>query len=178
MDKIEADVRNIAKQVFPGGDWPDDLEPLPSLRIRFTGILRAQGHFIGALKQGIRGCMLSERRIGDTWVRNLFDLLQIIAHAVALPKQSTAISGPGFPNQDQLWDILHGYLHELVHGAIKTFGSHAGYTKAIQGWHSECLRSDNAPEPGTRAFAKRFKIAQSKLLLWAGVDENRGIALT
>ncbi|KAF2799508.1 SET domain-containing protein [Melanomma pulvis-pyrius CBS 109.77] len=178
VNKIEADVRNIATQVFPDGNWPDDLEPLPSLRIRLAGILKAQGRLIDALKQGIRGCMLSERRIGGTWVRNLFDLLQIIARVVSLPKQTTSIPDPDFPNQDQMWHILHGYLHELVLGATKTFGSGTGYTKAIKGWYSDCLRSDNAPEPGTKAFAKRFKKAQSKLLLWAGVDENRAIVLT
>ena len=178
VDKIEAEVRNVAKNTFSGEDWPDDLEPLPSLRMRLAGVFRTRNQTIEALSQGIRGCLWSERRIGDTWVRNLSDLLQVIAHAVLLPKHSTATRIPRFPNQEQLWDVLHGYLHELVHSAIKTFGCDASYTKAIQGWYSDCMRSANGPKPGTRAFAERFKRAQSELLICAGVDGSRGIALT
>lgn len=33
MDSFEIDAQNIAKRAFPNGDWPDDLQPWPTLRI-------------------------------------------------------------------------------------------------------------------------------------------------
>ncbi|KAF2688647.1 hypothetical protein K458DRAFT_384828 [Lentithecium fluviatile CBS 122367] len=48
-DQIEAHVRNIARQVFPDRDWPDDIEPLPTIRMRSAAILKVQGELGNAL---------------------------------------------------------------------------------------------------------------------------------
>ncbi|KAJ4314424.1 hypothetical protein N0V94_006473 [Neodidymelliopsis sp. IMI 364377] len=173
VDSLEINALNIAKHAFPGGHWPDDLQPWPTMRIRSAQTLKARGRSIDALKQGIKGYLSLERRTGDIWIRNLFDLLQLLSSVLAKSPRET----PMIPTEAQLWDILHGYLHELSLGATKIFGVKAGYTQAIQAWYLECIRSAGAPQPGTRAFAQRFKEAQSKLLLWVGVDESRGIAV-
>jgi hypothetical protein len=177
VDSFEIDAQNIAKHAFPGGDWPDDLEPWPTMRIRFAQILRARGRLTDALIQGVRGYLSLERRTGAKWIRHLLALLQIFSSILVLSKWNTPCEDPVCPTEAQLWDILHGYLHELALGAIKMFGARAEYTQAIQTWYSDCIRGADAPHPGTRAFARRFKRAQSKLLLWAGIDENRGIVL-
>ena len=178
FDSFEIDAQNIAKHAFPGGDWPDDLQPWPTLRIRLAqSLLRARGRSMDALMQGVRGHLSLERRTGDIWIRHLFDLLQIVSSVLVLSKSDTPCENPICPTEAQLWDILHGYLHELALGATKMFGAKAEYTQAIQTWYSDCIKRADAPHPGTRAFARRFKRAQSNLLLWAGVDENRGIAL-
>jgi hypothetical protein len=177
IDGFEIDAQNIAKQAFPRGDWPHDLQPWPVTRIQFARVLMAHGRFVDGLKQGVRGYLSLQRRITHIWFPNLFDLVQILARVVALSKWDTPSGGPICPTEAQLWDILHGYLHVLVLSAIKIFGARTGYTQAIQTWYSDCMSHVDPPYPGTRTFAQRFKKAQSKLLLWAGVHENRGIAL-
>lgn len=177
VDGFEIDAQNIAKRAFPNGDWPDDLQPWPILRIRLAQILMERGRSMDALMQGVRGYLTLERRTGDIWIRQLFDLLQIVSSVLVPSKWNTPCRDPACPTETQLWDILYGYLHELALGAIKIFGARAKYTQAVQTWYSDCIRCSDAPHPGTRAFARRFKRAQSNLLLWAGVDENRGIVL-
>jgi hypothetical protein len=177
VDSFEIDAQAIAKHTFPGRDWPDDLAPWPTMRIRFAQILRAHGRLTEALMQGVRGHLSIQRRTGVNWIRHLFDLLQIISRVLGLSKWNIPCGNPVCPTEEQLWDILHGYLHELLLGAIKIFGTRAKYTQAIETWYSDCIRCADAPHPGTRAFARRFKRAQSNLLLWAGVDENRSIIL-
>jgi hypothetical protein len=177
VKSFEIDAQNIAKHAFPGGDWPDGLEPWPTMHIRFAEIFRAHDRWVDALMQSVRGYLSLERRIGDKWVTHLFRFLQIISTVLTLPKRDTPCGKPSFPTEAQMWDILYGYLHELTACATKIFGARAKYTQAIQAWYSEFMMSADAPHPGTRAFARRFKKAQSKLLLWAGVDESRGIAL-
>jgi SET and MYND domain-containing protein len=177
VDSLEIDALKIAKYAFPGGHWPDDLHPWPTMRIQFAQILRACGRLMDALMQSVRGYLSLERRTGDIWIRHLSDLLQIILSVLVQSNWDTLCKNPVFPTEAQLSDILHGYLHELALGATKVFGVRAGYTQAIQAWYLECIESAGAPQPKTRAFAQRFKEAQSKLLLWAGVDENKGIVL-
>lgn len=178
IDSFETEAENIAKKAFPSGDWPHDLGPWPSLRIQLARMLKVRGRFVEALMQGVRGVLSLEQRTGDVWTRHLFDLLQIISKVLTLPKQDTSYGEAGFPAESQLWDILYGYLQEVARSANKMFGADARYTKAIQDWYSHWVRFDNTRKPGTRAFAQRFKRAQSRLLLWAGIDENRGVVLT
>jgi hypothetical protein len=79
----------------------------------------------------------------------------------------------------QLWDISYGNLHDLAIGARKTLGENAAYLRAIQAWYDDYVAADaDAPATMNRAFLRRYKQAQAKLLLWCWVDEGRGIALT
>jgi hypothetical protein len=178
VDDLENQMRDTTTQAFPQGAWPDDLGPLPLLRVEIATMLRAQGNLTKALKQGLKGFLLLERRTGDTWVRSSFKLLQVLSHLLTAFEQDIASE---FLREDQLWVILCGYLHEAVRAATKTSGSHATYTKAIEGWYLDCLGAADTtglPKPETRAFSRQFKRAQKDLLTWAGIGEERGIVLT
>jgi hypothetical protein len=177
VKKVELDVKKLTQEAFPNGDWPDQLEPLPSLHIRIAQMLKAQGHYIEAAKHGIKGCMASERRVGPEWIQNLLELLQIFARVSVLPETHTTRRNSGFLNQNQLWHVIYGSLHILVLDAIKTFGPDAAYTQAIQHWYSQCLASGIEPLPGTRAFATQFKRIQSEMVSWAGLDDSRILAI-
>jgi hypothetical protein len=138
-------------------------------------MLKAQGNLADALKYSLKGTLFSERRTGDTWVRGLFNLLQIIVHLITPFEHDVT---PGFSKEGQLWIVLYGYLHELVCAATKIFGSSAMYTKTVEAWYKKCLDEDEIPAwPGTRAFAGLFKRSQNNLLLWAGVGEECDIVL-
>jgi hypothetical protein len=177
VDSFEIAARDVAKYAFPGGDWPDELEPWPTMRIRFAQILVARGQWMDGLMQAVRGYLSLERRTGNTWIQHLFNLLQILSRVLAFRKWNTPCRNLLYPSKAQLWDILHGYLHELALSAVKMFGARAEYAQAIRTWYLDCMRHADAPYPGTCAFAQRFKRAEVKLLLWAGVDRNRGISL-
>jgi hypothetical protein len=177
VDDFETKLQNIAKDVFPDKTWPANLEPLPTARIQLSTILRTQSRFLDALKQGTKGCLLSEQRIGYTWVRNLFDFVQVFSQIAAPPDCLTANQDSGCLTEDQLWDLLHGYLYVLLNSATATFGSETAYTRAIHAWYSASLQSAGGPSPGSRAFSKRFEKAQKTLLMWAGVEEQFEIAL-
>lgn len=139
IDNFETDAQDIAKQVFAGGDWPDDLQPWPMMCIRYSDILRAHGRLVGALKQGVRGYFLLARRTGDTWIQHLFGFIQMLSNILAPSEKEVPFGKQGFPTEAQLWDMLYGYLHELALGAMKMFGAGAGYSRAIQAWYSEYM---------------------------------------
>jgi hypothetical protein len=106
-----------------GGDQPDGLEPWPTMRIRYAQILEARGRSTDALRQGLRGHLSLGRRTVVNWIRHLFDLLQIFSSPLGLSKWNTPCENSR-PTKAPLWDVLYGYLHELLLGAIKIFGAY------------------------------------------------------
>ncbi|KAH7117606.1 hypothetical protein B0J11DRAFT_467994 [Dendryphion nanum] len=176
VDNIEVEQRTIMAEVFPSGIWPENLGLLPQLRLHIGHILSIQGRLVDALRESIRGIVWIDYRRGRAWIHTLFDLLQILARILVLPRQDSSLQQDGFPNNDQLWDIYHGYLHVLTRSVNRTFGSETTYAKAVQTWYLEAKESATYT-PGTRKFTRQFKTGQAKLLAWAGVNEERGIDL-
>lgn len=176
-ESLEINAQNLAKKAFRDGIWPDELQPWPAMRINSSKMLRARGSLMEAMMQGVRGHLSLEIRTGGAWVWHLFDLLQIFSSVLMNLPSSISGENPVFPTEAQLWNIFYGYLYELAHGARKMFGAQTDYVRAIQSWYSDNMQSASPPLPGTRAFARRFQTAQSKLLTWAGMDKNKGIAL-
>lgn len=177
-DNVEQVARNIAKDVFPNGNWPEDLYPWPMMRIQTARLLMVRGRPKDALVHGVKGYMSSERRTGDFWVRHLLDFVDILSASSGQFGPNMSCEDPAFPTEAQLQDVLLGYLYEANLATTRTFGSQIKYSQAVQASYSNCAEFARTPLPGTRAFARRFKTAQSKLLLWAGVDEGRGITLS
>jgi hypothetical protein len=175
IDNFGAQAQNIAKHAFNDGNWPEDLPPWPLVRIQSSEIHIIRGRLIEALKQGVRGYLSLDRRIGDVWLRRLFNFLQSLLRILAF---NASCEDPLFPAEPQLVDIFHAYLYELTRGTNEVFGVQIKYAHTIQAWYSDFMQNVGPPLPGTRVFARRFKTAQSKLLLWAGLDEDKGITLS
>ncbi|KAF2023769.1 SET domain-containing protein [Setomelanomma holmii] len=175
VDIFESKAPAITTAAFPDGHWPEDLAPWPSSRNSLASIHQAHGRRLEALKDALKGQLLLEHRAGDNWVLHLYNLVQHFSH---LLMHETICRDTGFSTEAQMWIVMYGYLHELRTCARKTFGKETGYAEAIQSWYDDCVKDGGAPEPITRAFVRRFNQAQAKLLIWAGVEEKRAIALT
>lgn len=172
---LEIEAQDIAQKAFPGGHWPYNLSPWPEIHIHLAALLVKRKRWIDALMHGVKGYMFLERRTGKTWVWHLFDLLQILMRVL---HSDNSRENSTFPTGLELLAVFFGYLHELSLAAIKVFGTRVKYSQAIKAWYSDSMKSAGTIVPGTRLFAQRFEAGQSRLLLWAGVDEKSGIALT
>jgi hypothetical protein len=152
------------------------------MHIHIANLLIIRGRPKDALAQGVKGYMSLERRTKDAWLRNLFEFVHILTANVQQFGPNMSGEDPAFLTKAQLQDVVHGHLYELNLAASKVFGSQSKYTQALQVCYSNCysnhIESAGTPRPGTDDFARRFKTAQAKLLLWAGVDEDKGITLS
>jgi hypothetical protein len=144
------------------------------MHIRLAALLMKRERWIDVLMHGVRGYMFLERRTGENWVWHLFNLLQIPLSALKSDRPREAST---FPTGEQLLAVFHGYLHEFSFAAIKVFGTRAKYSQAVQAWYSDSMKSAGTIVPGTHVFAQRFETGQSRMLLWAGVDEKKGFTL-
>jgi SET and MYND domain-containing protein len=166
-------VKAVTDQAFPNGEWPQALQPLPLVNISIADMFRLQGNYLEALRYGLRGSLLC-RRSGSKWVHYFFDLVQRLARLVLQPN----FKDNRFVTSKEIWDIYHGYLRELTITVNMVFGANTSWSKAVKRWWDEVLESAGTPRPGTAAFAKRFKAAQAKLLVWAEVTHGKGIELS
>ncbi|KAF2847598.1 hypothetical protein T440DRAFT_520728 [Plenodomus tracheiphilus IPT5] len=168
----------IIKQAFSDGKWPEYLQPWPTLQAKQASLHEKAGCPLEALPITLRRCLTMEWRFGDVWVKTLSDLTQVLAVILTLPRKDQPYGNSGFPTEPELWDVLHGYLQEMYVISKKVYGLNAGFTKAIHKWYLESTDCENLAFFRTAVFAERFRFAQSKLLLWAGVDRHRGITLS
>lgn len=175
VQSFESRALAITTVAFPNGHWPRNLAPWPSSRISFASIHLAHGQRLEALKYALNGQLLLDYRSGPKWVHHLYDLVQ---HFSGLLMEQTTCRDTGFPTEPQVRDVMYSYLHELKISARKTFGEETGYAQAIASWYNDCVKEGSAPELITRDFIRQFEEAQGKLLIWAGVELERAIALT
>lgn len=173
VDFFESRAPAIIQTAFPNSAWPADLEPWPSSRISLANIHSANGKYLDALKYSVSGYLRLEPRSGDKWIRHLSNLVELficVLNNGPVPVQSER------PNHTQLVSITYGYLREVAASARVTFGETSGYARALQARHAEFAgKISAAPVAMNRAL---FDQAQTKLLLWCGVDEGRGLELT
>ncbi|CAJ2501917.1 Uu.00g047700.m01.CDS01 [Anthostomella pinea] len=167
--------RSLADAAFQEGQWPDDLEPMPSLLKTLGRIWQAQGQPLEGIKSSLRGSGNATYRLGPRWCDDLFELIQVFTRVVVLQTDSPAFEDMTFPRSAELWDLFHGYLHELCLLAESVYGLDTCYARAIRSWHDNTLEFAEDPLPGTPEFQRRFRASHAKLLTWAGVDSGRWI---
>jgi hypothetical protein len=64
----------------------------------------------GSLKHGIRGYLILEVRIGDVWIRHLFNLLQVFMRILVLPSESYHVGNVEFPSKHKHGTCVTGTI--------------------------------------------------------------------
>ncbi|KAK6842893.1 hypothetical protein PG987_003753 [Apiospora arundinis] len=169
VDSLADHMEELADKAYPTGEWPPSLEPLPSIYKTLGRLNQAQGDPFSAIEFCLRGCAYTKRRAGEPWMVDLFELVQVLTAVLGSTPDEQDADEPPFPTPAELWDIFHGYLHELLRLAQGNCGHDESYTRAIRSWHDAALKYADGALPGTQEFADRFHAAHRKLLLWANV---------
>ncbi|KAK8050172.1 hypothetical protein PG994_011902 [Apiospora phragmitis] len=171
VDSLVDHMEELADKAYPTGEWPPSLEPLPSIYKTLGRLNQAQGDPIAAIEYCIRGCAYTKRRAGEPWMVDLFELVQVLTAVLGTSPEEQEADEPQFPPAE-LWDVFHGYLHELLRLAQGNCGHEVSYTRAIRSWHDAALKYADGALPGTQEFAEKFHASHRKLLLWTGVEED------
>ncbi|KAK8138017.1 hypothetical protein PG984_001397 [Apiospora sp. TS-2023a] len=173
VDSLADHMEELADKAYPTGEWPSTLEPLPSIYKTLGRLNQAQGDPFAAIEYCIRGCAYTKRRAGEPWMVDLFELVQVLTAVLGSSPEEQEADEPAFPTPAELWDVFHGYLHELLRLAQGNCGHDVSYTRAIRSWHDAALKYADGPLPGTQEFADKFHASHRKLLLWANVAEDQ-----
>ncbi|KAL1870256.1 hypothetical protein VTK73DRAFT_2775 [Phialemonium thermophilum] len=199
-EKMESDMRTIARRAFPESHWPDHIEPLPFVRNCIAHMYLNQhrhmmatrcgpGNTAAALRNVLRAALASPYRSTPHWVSFLFGLVSILVQALAAPHISedehypAIFADASFPCPAEMRLILCGFAFELSTDAARVFGEETPMVKALAELYDDVARrmgltgGDECPKPGEEGFERGFQAAQEKFLAWAGMERCYGIAL-
>ena len=136
-----------------------------------------KGQPVPALRNGLKGQLLSSRKKGPEWVNDMMDIITILIVAASLPLESSAFKDKKFPPSSDLQNVTLGYFVAAAEEASGIFGSEAEYAKGILHMTSVMSAQKEPPLPGTKDFIEVFVPAQRKLLEWAGIPEKNAIVI-
>lgn len=166
---LETRALSLTATAFPGSQWPLSLDPLPTLYKRLGNMSSMIDQPLDALRYSVKGCAYTQVRCGPDWTSDLLDLVKLL-----VPVASNVRSfGDEMPlKAAELWIVFVGYLHMLVGLATKLYGKNALYTKAVEKWFGELLEGVNPALLATAGFKRKLKAAHTRLLEWAGVQDE------
>lgn len=172
-DQVREHLAQFARVGYLGGRWPNNLEPLPTLRKALGRRLHHRGDHVEALKSLVWGCAHTTRHREITWLNDLLDLADmLIPFVVDVEDIKVEFQNEReLPKIRELKDLYFGHTVEVLSLAERLLGPEAEFTVSLRKWYEKMQQSDNGSLPGTRSFRRRFKAAHAKLLAWAGVDD-------
>jgi hypothetical protein len=177
LTTIEAQLRTYASNVFANSEWPGHIAPLPMTRMYLAALYLDQEKLVPALRLALQGKLMSRCKSGPDWVNEMMDLMSILIVAGNIPPDSLLYQAKGFPRMDDTHAVTYGYLYEVCKETGTAFGGDSKYTMAICDMFAGLLAKKPDARPGSKEFRGEFEGGQKKVLAWAGVPEEFGIAL-
>lgn len=178
LERFVEELKIIVKNAYAGGDWPDNIDPLPWVRMTLAGMYYNNAKLVPALRYGLKGSLFGQRRTGFAWMADLMDVARILVSMSQESADSPVFQLDTFPSREQLRIITAGYLQELCLATKKAFGLDTTFTQAVLRYASAFRHIPGQPGPGTKEFKMRFNEAQQKLLEWADIGKDRAVKLT
>lgn len=175
-EKMELEVHSLTRATFPGGEWPEHLNPMPKTRTVVAWLYEKQGLLLPAVRNALCATLMGQYRSGPDWVNLLCDLTQFMGHIAAEAPDAPVFQVTNFPILWHFQTVVRGYGLVLVKDAASVYGGQTGFTLDICDWFA-MMNEGAHPMPGTPEFEPAFKDAQKKLLAWADIDEKYGIVL-
>jgi hypothetical protein len=177
LKRLVREVAALKKTGFQNRDWPDNVDPLPLVRMTLSGMFTAQSDPVRALNYALRGCFVFRYYKGSAWISDLLVVCQVLENVCLAPPDSAIFEAASFPSRPQLRITFAGYLIVLCLSARFTFGADARLARAIVKWTGVYKDVPDQPPLGHDEFAKRFIEGQRKLLDWAAMKDATGVAL-
>ncbi|KAL2017321.1 hypothetical protein VTK56DRAFT_2294 [Thermocarpiscus australiensis] len=187
LPAVETQLRTMTSRAFHQSDsypnfspWPDHMDPLPLARLSLAMLYLAQDKPAHALRNALRGKLLSRRGRGGGpgWVNEMMDVLTVLIAAGSLPPDAPAFEDKSFPSVEDIRAVAYGYAYEACREAGLAFGGDAEYTRGICDMFASMVAKKPGARPGSREFGVAFEVAQGKLMAWAGIPGGNEVVLS
>ncbi|KAK0621779.1 hypothetical protein B0T17DRAFT_462455, partial [Bombardia bombarda] len=177
LNSVETQLRAITSTAFSHAQppqpqhWPDHLEPLPAARLSLATLYLNQDKPLPALRNALRGKLMSRRRQGPEWANEMLEVISILLLVGStLPSDGgSGGGGGGGPDVQDIRAVAYGYLYEVARQVGSVFGSDCAYAAKCKDVFTTMAARKAEPRVGTKDFADEFDKAQEGLMRWAGV---------
>ncbi|KAJ9137517.1 Histone-lysine N-methyltransferase SMYD3 [Pleurostoma richardsiae] len=168
--KFEKVVQAVAQRVFPEGEWPDHLAPMPHVLKNLSHLYEGSSH-VSHLRYLVRGTLYRRTQAGPAWVHDMLFLVISLIRTSQHPDDLAIWAVSAFPTRSELRTIARGYLVRLCLDARMAFGFDTKYVKALYVFAGKMLEYKGDPAIATAAFERSFNTGQARLRGWVGMDE-------
>ncbi|EPE31990.1 SET [Glarea lozoyensis ATCC 20868] len=173
---IERTMKQMARGVLNEDKWPDNLQPMPQILLQLSKYYLAQNDSVESLKLSLRALLAQDRRFGPYWANQLAEWLTYLVRLT--PTTTEDLTKLPFVTFGDLMDVISGYSREATLVVAKVFGTDTSFSKTLQKRDVEHSIRMGTPNLSSVNFLQRFKNAQGKFLLWAGIDVSRELLLS
>lgn len=176
---FQRQIATLVEMGYPGGRWPDHVEPLPHT-LRLLGNMYRDLHFAVALEWMIKGTLYVRDKSDPNWMADLLDLIKFMFFMAKAGEEDVkwvAVGDRSTLERTNMRFAVRGYLIILCLGARFTFGVDSNFVKALYHWAGECLEHHDDPRIHTDRFRQGFEESQRLLLQWAKADTGHGLQL-
>lgn len=173
-------IGKIVEEGFPGGQWPNHIEPLPSIYCILGGMYRDL-HYVVGLEFVLKGTLYLRDHSGPRWTNDLMGLIKYMFFVAQANdddiKWVGAVENAELLERSTMRDVARAYLALACVDGRHTFGLNSNFVRALYHWAAESIGFPGDLDFRGDAFRERFKDSQERLLSWANVKGDRGLAL-
>lgn len=172
-------VNAIVVEGYPGGRWPEQMEPLPTIYRGIGGMYRDLAFAIG-LEFVIKGTLYVLDKTDPNWVGDLHDLVKFIlfmAQAGDNDINWLAAEDKNLMSREDMRNVARGYIAILCVLAKFTFGSDTNFVRALYNWAGYSLDNSYDLKITSKKFREGFEKSQNQLLKWANMSADHALVL-
>lgn len=162
--------------LFPSGDWPSHLEPMPYFMSNLASLYSREGHLAEALIYQLNGLVSERQQYGLHWAWRFYGFLLTMMRLASQP-EDPFFADVGFAAKEMMI-LCAAYHEEFLFVAKETFGEDAEFTKGIWEMCGEWVGKMSCGMGVRNRFAMDFVKFQVKLFDWADVDKRMAKALS
>lgn len=173
-------IYDILERAYPGGRWPNHLEPLPAVYLNL-GTMYFELKYVIGLEMVLKGTIHTRNRRDPAWVRDLLLLTKVIVYVAQAGeddiKWTAATMNAELLDRATMRSVARGYACIVSLAGKFAFGIDSKFVRALHMWAGEIVDCPGDPEIQTEVFRQRFGDSQERLLTWACMVPDEGLIL-
>lgn len=176
---FQEQINAIVLKGYPGGRWPEHIEPLPHIYSTLGGMYRDLKFAVG-VEFLLKGTLYVVDKTDPNWVADLLDLIKFvffIAQAGDDDINWLAAEDKSLLERADMRNVARGYMIILCLRAKFSFGMDTNFVQALYHWARKSLESRGDPKVQTNSFREGFEKSQKTLLKWANVSIDHALPL-
>lgn len=173
-------ITSITDRGFPAGDWPDHMEPLPTVFRTLGRMYRDLGYVLG-LEFVLKGTLCARGTDAPALALQLEHAVKHLFFLAQAPDGDIMWTGARrrmeLVRRAAVRDLARGYLCLACVACKLAFGLDSAYCRAVHDFAGHSVDCDLDPRIDTDEFRERYAQSQADILTWARVDLARALEL-
>lgn len=176
---FQEQVNAIVLKGYPGGRWPEHMEPLPHI-YRALGVMYRNLQYAVGLEFVLKGTLYVRDKTDPNWVADMWDLVQFLFFMTRAGDNDInwlAAEDKSLIERLDMRNVARGYMIILCMRGKFMFGMDTCFVQALYRWADGLFDIPGDSKARSDEFREAFDKSQKSLLKWANVTPDHGLVL-